>query len=244
MRKMVGGRGGEVAGDNAPPDDGARGRCRAGGAAERGKRCCADRSRTSGDATPDDSADAQRSPAGAGRRGDAAEADDAAMPADNDSMPDALPEPRYLTALAGCRADAARRPSPPTAKTAAGRRVAPPDETPAGEVLGRYLYKQDVLLRLDRSTGLWRRLPATPSLAAGDRLMALAAFRPTINLIAGVTIQPVDASRFELLGLDEAGVPAIGLDYGRLVLVYRRQAAQSDPHSHGRPSSLADVCRR
>jgi hypothetical protein len=140
----------------------------------------------------------------------------AAKPADDDSMPVALPEP---DAKAGAPAAAADAPQPAAATASA----APPDETPVGEVLGRYLYKQDVLLRLDRRSPdgvdrLWRRLPATPSLAAGDRLMSLAAFRPTITLIAGVTIQPVDASRFELLALDEARVPAIDLDYGRLVL--------------------------
>ncbi len=84
--------------------------------------------------------------------------------------------------------------------------------------MGRYLNKQDVLLRMDRRARLWRRLAATPSLAVGDQLMSLPVFRPAINLIAGVTIQPVDAARFELLGLDDNGVPAIGLDYGKLVL--------------------------
>jgi len=105
----------------------------------------------------------------------------------------------------------------PKPAVAAGA-AAPVEETPTGEVLGRYLYKQDVLLRMDRGTRLWRRLPATPSLAAGDRLMSLASFRPTITLIAGVTIQPVDASVFDLLGADDAGVPAINIEYGRLIL--------------------------
>ncbi len=135
--------------------------------------------------------------------------DDAATPPGDDSMPDDLPNPDAPAAVPVGAAAQSEAPAPG---------AVPPDETPAGEVMGRYLYKQDVLLRMDRRSRLWRRLPATPSLAAGDRLMALAAFRPTITLIAGVTIQPVDASRFELLGLDEAGIPAISVDYGRLVL--------------------------
>jgi hypothetical protein len=142
--------------------------------------------------------------------------DEAAMPPTDDSMLDVLPE---ADAAAGAPAADSKGAKP--AAVAGSETPAPaviPDEPPAGEVMGRYLYKQDVLLRMDRGTGLWRRLPATPSLTAGDRLMALASYRPTITLIAGVTIQPVDAARFELLGLDDAGVPAISLDYGRLVL--------------------------
>ena len=56
--------------------------------------------------------------------------------------------------------------------------AAPAEEPPTGEVLGRYLNKQDVLLRLDPHTQLWRRLSATPSLAAGDQLLGLPVFAP------------------------------------------------------------------
>ncbi len=94
----------------------------------------------------------------------------------------------------------------------------PPAEEPIGEALGRYLYKQDVLLRYDRRSDLWRRLPAMASLSAGDKLMALPVFRPTISLSTGVTIQPVDASVFEILGMDETGVPTIAVDHGRILL--------------------------
>jgi hypothetical protein len=95
--------------------------------------------------------------------------------------------------------------------------VDPADDVPA-DALGRYLYKQDVLLRFDRREKAWRRLPPMASLSTGDRLMALPLFRPAIPLSTGVTIQPVDASVFEILGLDENGVPRVALDFGRLIL--------------------------
>ncbi len=48
--------------------------------------------------------------------------------------------------------------------------------------------------------------------------MALPVYRPAISLSTGVTIQPVDASIFEILGMDENGVPTIAVDYGRIML--------------------------
>jgi hypothetical protein len=222
LRKMVGNRGDEIAGNNTAAGEGIVDDSQPGPPGDE-QNSAAPTDLSSGDSTPDN-------PGIERTIGSVAPSDDmpdrgTAMPAENPSAPDALPEP---DAPAGAPVVGADVPQPsavagvvPPATVLSG--TAPPvavtpDETPTGEVLGRYPYKQDVLLRLDRGTGLWRRLPATPALVAGDRLMTLAGFRPKITLISDVTIQPVDASRFELLGLDESGVPMVGLNYGRLVL--------------------------
>jgi hypothetical protein len=208
LQKMVGGQPVDVASNNAPAPETTEGEVpssmpqdveNANGSPESGN----------SDAPPD-AAIANLGPAPAAP-GEEMTEDSAAMPPGNEAPPAALPE---TETKAGPPAPAAEVPQPPPAAVVA----APADQTPAGEVMGRYVYNQDVLLRLDRRAGLWRRLPSTPGLAAGDRLMSLTAFRPAINLIGDVTIQPVDASEFELLPPDETRIPGIGLDYGRLVL--------------------------
>jgi hypothetical protein len=212
LRKMVDGQVAEVPGENAPTEEAPLANATPPVLAE-GENIAAPTEPSNTDTTPDES-DAE-SPVPSVAPIEQMAVENAKPPASADAKSEVSPE---IEPKAAIPAPAADMPQP-----AAAAAVAPPDDTPPGEVLGRYLYKQDVLMRLDRRSTdggqrLWRRLPATPSLAAGDRLMSLASFRPTITLIAGVTIQPVDASRFELIGLDEARVPAIGLDYGRLVL--------------------------
>jgi len=114
--------------------------------------------------------------------------------------------------------------------------VPPPDPVPAGsgddarvepaeravgasDSIGRYTSDHDVLLLYDKTSNSWRRLPAKAMLAAGDRLMVLPGFRPTVTLTSGIAIQPVGPTLLELAGIDAQNVPVIAVDYGRLILI-------------------------
>lgn len=88
----------------------------------------------------------------------------------------------------------------------------------AAENVGRFVSDRDVLLRLNSETSTWERVPANDLLSPGRPLVALPTYRPLVALTAGVTIQVVGGSQIELLPSDEAGVPGIIVDYGRLVV--------------------------
>jgi hypothetical protein len=106
--------------------------------------------------------------------------------------------------------------NPPPGTPRSGE-LAPAAET-SGEGIGRYL-SGDVLLRFDQPSSSWRRLPAKAILLGSDRLLSLPSFRPSITLVNGLSVQPIGATDFDLIGLDAQGVPGIAVDYGRLVLV-------------------------
>jgi len=86
------------------------------------------------------------------------------------------------------------------------------------EPLGRFLTDPNVLLRLNRR-GDWQRVSQGNTLNAGDRLLVLPTYRPTITLTAGFTVQVLGETLVELLPPDETGAPGLRIPYGRVVLM-------------------------
>jgi hypothetical protein len=95
--------------------------------------------------------------------------------------------------------------------------------------LGTFRGGNVVLLRCDARTDTWFRLAARSPVTAGDRLLALPAFRPTITLTSGMHVDlsggtqivmttPGAAQVKGLPGAD-ADVPALEVVYGRIILV-------------------------
>lgn len=116
------------------------------------------------------------------------------------------------------------RPSPAVPKP-----VQPPAvETPAAalEGVGLYVSAQDVLLRFNRAENGWRRLASKANVMAGDVLVALPTFSPTINLSNGVVVQPIGPAMIELQGADDRGVPGVVIGYGRVLMMTVAKGAQ------------------
>lgn len=98
-------------------------------------------------------------------------------------------------------------------------------------VLGTYLSPRTVLLRFDEASGAWFRMEPRQSVTAGQRLLALPEFRPTITLLSGVHIDLLGGTQVTLTtgdtvlgdGLPESEVdtPAMEVGYGRVVLANR-----------------------
>jgi hypothetical protein len=119
---------------------------------------------------------------------------DAAAPAGNDTRPAA----RDSAARDSAARDSAARSGP--------------------EPLGRFLTDRNVLLRMNRA-GEWERVPQGATLNAGERLLVLPTYRPSISLSAGLTMQLLGETLVEFLGADSGGIPRIRIPYGRAVLM-------------------------
>jgi hypothetical protein len=88
-----------------------------------------------------------------------------------------------------------------------------------GEAFGRYISKHEVLLKFNRETKNWSRLPPMSPLAKGDRLLSLPLFRPAVTLSSSITISADGAALFELTGWTEEGAPIVKVEYGRLLML-------------------------
>ncbi len=98
--------------------------------------------------------------------------------------------------------------------------------SPNEALLGRFLFlpgKGVILLKLD-TAGQWNRMAPGSPLTAGDKLLVLPTFRPTLQLNSGITLQVPSETLIELQGADASGAPGIKLDFGRLVLMSTGQA--------------------
>jgi hypothetical protein len=125
-------------------------------------------------------------------------------PAEPDGEMPAEPQP-----LAGTPSNDANTPGTPPD---AARRL------PA-EGFGRYILSAaDILLSFDPASGDWMRLPAQAPLNKGQRLLSLPLFQPAISLSAGITIQADAPADFELVGWDDAGLPILAVQYGRMLM--------------------------
>src|SRR5262249_33641047 len=106
---------------------------------------------------------------------------------------------------------------PPPGNATVGNPVAPVEEKPVGRFI--LSNKDVVLLRYDSVTSQWLRLPAGAPLAAGDQLLVLPNYRPTLVLSAGITLQIPPETLLQLGPVDADGVPSVKLSYGRLVVM-------------------------
>ena len=99
----------------------------------------------------------------------------------------------------------------------AGAPAAPAAEEPKD--VGRCMSDQHVVVRHDVATGAWLRLSALTPLAAGDELLALPTYRPQLSLTAGIQLVMVGPARLTVGKPGADGVPAIALQYGRVIVV-------------------------
>jgi hypothetical protein len=95
------------------------------------------------------------------------------------------------------------------------------DEAPprgANETVGRFQNDPNALLRLTRA-GEWERVAQGATLKAGDRLLVLPTFRPSLTLTGGLTVQVLGETLVELVAPEKGNVPGLRLPYGRVVLM-------------------------
>jgi hypothetical protein len=110
---------------------------------------------------------------------------------------------------------------PPQGNATIGNPVPPVEEKP----LGRFLPANNVvLLRYDSVTSQWLRLPGGAPVSAGDQLLALPNYRPTLGLSAGITLEIPPETLLQLEPADVAGVPGVKLSFGRLVVMTNAKA--------------------
>jgi len=105
---------------------------------------------------------------------------------------------------------------PPQGNTTVGNPVPPVEEKP----LGRFLLANNVvLLKYDSVTSQWLRLAGGAPLSAGDQLLVLPNYRPTLVLSAGITLQIPPETLLQMEAADAAGIPGVRLSFGRLVVM-------------------------
>ena len=91
------------------------------------------------------------------------------------------------------------------------------ESAPSGEGVGRLISDHDVLLR--KADEQWQRVPARATVYAGQRLIALPTYRPSVAMSSGVTLQLLGGAIVSLGATDEDGAAQIRLDSGRLLLL-------------------------
>lgn len=102
--------------------------------------------------------------------------------------------------------------------------AAAPPENPAPAAaaaapdIGRYISENDVLARYQVDGNSWLRLPTNAPLLAGDRLLALPAYRPKAVLASGFQITLGGGTLVELRA-SEAGKAGLAVEYGRVVIM-------------------------
>lgn len=125
-------------------------------------------------------------------------------------------------------ASAAPTPGESTGENGADKPVAKPEPqtaqpigepAPPAEGVGRLISEKDVLLRLDRASGRWLRLPSRDTVYSGDKLMALPTYRANVALGVGVTLQLLGGTVVDLEAPDQRGVPGIVIERGRVILL-------------------------
>lgn len=84
--------------------------------------------------------------------------------------------------------------------------------------IGRLISDKDVVLRIAAGQAEWQRIGAGVAFSAGDKLLVLPTYRPTVTLAAGATLQLAPETLVEFVGV-ERGIPVVRVAYGRMVLM-------------------------
>jgi hypothetical protein len=130
-----------------------------------------------------------------------------------------------LAAVGEAASGAATKPVAPLPPALASN-IPPMTGTPAAakaaatspQHLGQFLSADQLLLKYDAAVGGWLRLTANQELVP-ERLLALPTYRPHVALAAGVAAEILGGTDLELLPADPAGLPGIGIRYGRVVMM-------------------------
>ena len=105
---------------------------------------------------------------------------------------------------------------PPMAGTSAAPKVPAIPASP--QHLGQFLSADQLLLKGDAATGGWLRVRANQELMS-QRLLALPTYRAHVALAAGVGAEILGGTDLELLAAGPAGIPGVGIRYGRVVMM-------------------------
>jgi hypothetical protein len=102
----------------------------------------------------------------------------------------------------------------------AGTPPPPAPEAAAGARVGRVISDaQDILVKDDVASAVWRRVSAEEFLPAGEALVALPTYRPRVVILSvGATLELLSGTRIELTDDSGQGRPGLKLSYGRVVL--------------------------
>ena len=119
-----------------------------------------------------------------------------------------------------------------------GNTGVPPDGPPDGPIdkppvdpvppkrMGRLMSKDQVLLSLDGETNRWLRVPDRSMVASQIPLVTLPAYRCEITLTAGINLQTLGGTQIELSAGDGQQIPAVRIDYGRLMIMPLAEAGK------------------
>jgi hypothetical protein len=109
-------------------------------------------------------------------------------------------------------------PKPLPAAPEAPKQPEPTPPPPAMEV-GRFISDEQVLAHQPKGDGIWLRMPPRAVLSAGERLVALPAFRSQIALASGVQVTFAGESSVRLGEPNSQGASRMTVDDGRLLMV-------------------------
>jgi len=107
--------------------------------------------------------------------------------------------------------------SPQPTAIAPARPPAEPSQPSGEEMVGLVASTRQLVLRLNAKSHVWQRLADETPVYAGDRLLALPAFRPQLVLAGRVTLELVDATSLTLLPPVGKGPPGTAMELGRIL---------------------------
>ncbi|WP_442483907.1 hypothetical protein [Aeoliella sp. SH292] len=91
-------------------------------------------------------------------------------------------------------------------------------ELPADAPLGTLVATDQVLLEVDPQSGEWFRLPPRASIVAGEQLLSLPTYRPSLALVSGLRVEFSNAASMTLGFAADGKTPRLDVAYGRFLL--------------------------
>ncbi len=103
-------------------------------------------------------------------------------------------------------------------EAATGLEATEPVPLPEAAPLGTMVAVDQVLLRWDSLNEQWLRMPARASIAAGDQLLSLPTYRPSLALVSGLRVEFCDGAIMMVDYADDRTTPRLGVTYGHFLL--------------------------
>ncbi len=129
-----------------------------------------------------------------------------------------MPQSGDLEATPGAERDNPADASPEAAEAGAPGDLAERLSAPRAG-LGRFVTGHQVLLRKPAGSTDWHRAAAQQVIYAADDLLCPAAFRGTLSLGAGVSVELLGGTQVRLESADGSGPPTVVVTFGRVVLL-------------------------
>lgn len=124
-----------------------------------------------------------------------------------------------------------KEPKTPTADQDDPTEDETPEPPPEPIVTGEYLSTKQVLLRQNKGTDQWSRLPPGAEIMTGDRLLALPTYFCAVKLGAKLNLELTDGTQVQLGSQhpEEGATVKVELLYGRIVLTNTSEAELAVP---------------